>query len=485
MNDFSGRGNDVELGDVVVRGRGIAGRAEVHVSRARGVRALIPTGTFDELLADTGMREQYAVELRDLSVEAVQAAPPGRRAAQAEEVDRAHVEIEVPAPAGEWGQVVLAEDEDGVFTWHFGMDAPGASTTRGRAARTYRIGIRGHPPEETGGKRGLLGTVVRKVVKVLAFKAAAEAGTRLVSFWESRNRAHRLLDLGTAERADDAAVVPADRWTSLSGGPLLLLVHGTNSRCATAFASLPEKDWALLADRYDKRVVGFDHPTLSVDPAANVEWLTAALARDLPGPVEVDVLCHSRGGLVARLLAETEHRGVTVRRIVFVATPNAGTALADANHLNTFVDAYTNLLTLTPDTPATVAFEGIVAIVQGIALGILGELPGLQSMVPGGEFLSALNQGPAGAAHYSALAADFEPAHQGLRLWAQDHLLDRVFGGDTNDLVVPTRGVFASNPSGYFPIEDRREFAAPDGIHHSGFFGNPDVLGFVQTRLTG
>jgi hypothetical protein len=140
---------------------------------------------------------------------------------------------------------------------------------------------------------------------------------------------------------------------------------------------------------------------------------------------------------------------------------------------------------LTPDTPATIAFEGIVAIVQGVALGILGELRGLQSMVPGGEFLSSLNRGPAGAALYSALAADFEPASDGLRVWAQDHLLDRVFGGDTNDLVVPTQGVFASNPSGYFPIEDRREFAAPEGIHHSGFFGNHDVRGFIHSRLPG
>jgi hypothetical protein len=47
-----------------------------------------------------------------------------------------------------------------------------------------------------------------------------------------------------------------------------------------------------------------------------------------------------------------------------------------------------------------------------------------------------------------------------------------VFGG-ANDLVVPTDGVFASNGSGWFPIEERHVFDGTSGVAHTGFFGSP------------
>lgn len=93
-----------------------------------------------------------------------------------------------------------------------------------------------------------------------------------------------------------------------------------------------------LYDRYDGRVLAFDHPTAATSPVENV----AALA-DLPGglglpPLEMDVLSHKRGGLISRVLTEQAALGsidgrLAVRNPSMVATPNAGTALADVDHL--------------------------------------------------------------------------------------------------------------------------------------------------------
>ncbi|WUI60523.1 hypothetical protein OG774_22620 [Actinomycetospora sp. NBC_00405] len=58
--------------------------------------------------------------------------------------------------------------------------------------------------------------------------------------------------------------------------------------------------WAHLERAYDGRIIAFDHPTASVPPEQNAK----ALLRLIPDDVhlELDIVCHSRGGLVARIL---------------------------------------------------------------------------------------------------------------------------------------------------------------------------------------
>ena len=95
----------------------------------------------------------------------------------------------------------------------------------------------------------------------------------------------------------------------------------------------------------------FDHFTLSHDPRRNIEWLVDQLP---PQPLELDVVCHSRGGLVARALAEHpvafgfDVSRVKVRRTVFVGVPNNGTALADPDHIVKMLDRLTTALNLFP-----------------------------------------------------------------------------------------------------------------------------------------
>ena len=109
---------------------------------------------------------------------------------------------------------------------------------------------------------------------------------------------------------------------------MLLLVHGTASTAGSAFGALSDSALDRLVQRYGGRVVALEHPTISVSPLDNVAWLAQQLGTER---VAVDVLAHSRGGLVSRLLAEQPERTgerLDTGRVVLVGTPNAGTALA-------------------------------------------------------------------------------------------------------------------------------------------------------------
>jgi pimeloyl-ACP methyl ester carboxylesterase len=296
--------------------------------------------------------------------------------------------------------------------------------------------------------------------------------------WEARNRPYAVRPFGPDDyAAPTATAIDGEGWRRLSEGRALLMVHGTFSRAHSAFGAMPREFVAALHERYGGRVFAFDHFTLSHDPKQNVRELLDRMPDGTA--LDVDIVCHSRGGLVSRLLAERQgelsmgSRSLRVGRVVFVGTPNAGTTLADTAHMGDFIDTYTTLLNLIPSAGVTEVLSGVVTVAKTLAVGAAKGLPGLMSMQPGGEFGSWLNAGDRGAeTRYFALASNFSPSEPGLRAMMKNRLMDRVFGG-ANDLVVPTDGVFASNGSGWFPIEERHVFDGTSGVAHTGFFGSP------------
>ena len=106
------------------------------------------------------------------------------------------------------------------------------------------------------------------------------------------------------------------------------------------------------------------------------------------------MVCHSRGGLVARELARYAAAGKAPKlgRICQVGTPNQGTPLTDPEHWMTFLDAYSNCLTLLPDNTVTVVLEGILCLVKIVGSGIARRLPGLAAMEPEGSWLDNASQ---------------------------------------------------------------------------------------------
>lgn len=469
-------GAPITLDDVELSTPGLSGYATLYGEPGAAMRgAEEPSPELEAALERQGVESERTIAIEDASEELV-AAPPEMRTARGDAL-----ELTVPAPGKGWEQAVMAVDEAGVVSWHFSEKAPTGAPLRGAGRRTYLIPRAVPAAEGRPQQRGVLGTIGKKILKVVAFKVVdkvlGEIGEHFARAWEDKHRPHRCRTVSPDDYASgEVADLGSESWSKLEAGRALLLLHGTFSRTHAGFGKLPPEVVGRLASAYEERVFGLDHPTLSVDPLANADWLV----RSVPDgtTLEIDVLAHSRGGLVARSLAELQgelslgSRQLRVRRVVFVATPNAGTILADAKHFDDLIDTYMTVFNLFPDNGVTETIEAVITVVKMIAVGVWKGLPGIGSMVPEGDFLKRLNTpGGALAADYRALASDFEPTQRGLRTWAKDFLMDQIFKQD-NDLVVPTDGVWQENGAAGFPIAEREILPETAGVSHSAFFAN-------------
>jgi hypothetical protein len=191
---------------------------------------------------------------------------------------------------------------------------------------------------------------------------------------------------------------------------------------------------------------------------------------------------------VARVLAEQPGAagltGVTVRRVVMVATPNAGTVLTDFERLGDLVDIVTNLLDVAPDIGVTDVLSLVIGVVKQLAVGALSGLDGLTAMQPDGEYLRWLNQPGRNTAAYFAVASDYDPP-PGTRLGrlARTHLINTTFLGAANDLMVPAEGVYAPNGATPFPIASPLTLKDVQSVDHSGYWASPGVLAQLMEWL--
>jgi pimeloyl-ACP methyl ester carboxylesterase len=474
MPSLNPNGSPIRVGRATLRTPGLSGEARAHTPGSTDMRSAEMTmASLDRALDAHSALAQETIEIKD-TTEHHDPAIEMRSSGSAEP----EIELQYPAPNEDYAQVVMAVDEAGVITWNFPVaKEAGAEAARGEAMNTYRI-RRTTPPAaerpEAAESRGVVGAIGKKLLKVLVLPiidpiigAVAE---RYAAHWEARNRPYALRSF-RPESFSQSVAGGAD-VSELTKGRALLMIHGTFSRTHSAFGELPAAFVQTLHDIYGGRVFAFDHPTMSEDPTKNVEWFTAHLAAQQP--IEVDVVCHSRGGLVTRVLAEhpTAAPMINVRRAVFVAVPNAGTLLADDRHMGDFIDAYTNVLNFFPDNGVTETLEAVIAVVKQLAVGSLKGLEGLQSMNPKGAYLGRLNAAVTSKRDYFALASDYEPRDAGLKMFVANRLIDRVFNRKGNDLVVPTEGVYADNgATPLFPIKTHHAFTQADGVMHTRFFG--------------
>ncbi len=251
--------------------------------------------------------------------------------------------LEVPVAADEIALAVVVDaDTDTVVVL-----PPDPGTDRD-ALGVARFSLTAEP-----GERGIVGVVARvllsgpgrKVVNVLTGKVARAAAAR----WERRARPEGVRLFRPRDPVEGAPMT-AEAWARLSGGPSLLWLHGPFVQTHTGFAGLDRDLWGALADRYQGRVWAYDHHTVSVAPRANARDLLRQVAEAGTGPLVVDVVAHSRGGLVARELAErSRDTPLTVRSLILAGTPNEGTPLADARGMIAGLNRFGNLLALAPD----------------------------------------------------------------------------------------------------------------------------------------
>lgn len=257
-------------------------------------------------------------------------------------------------------------------------------------------------------------------------------------------------------------------------GPILVLLHGTFSDAAGTFCQLwtehPDKIAALF-ERYGNRVYALEHPTLGVSPIGNA----LALARALPTGANVHLLTHSRGGLVAEVLARVcgseanaadglddpqlrelatlaKQRKLKVERVVRVACPARGTLLASKR-----LDAYLSVvrwslqLAGVPIAPQLLALIGEVAQRRTDAEVI----PGLAAQMPDSPLVQWLHAAPEPLpGQLRVVAGDMQGDSIGS--WLKTLLSDGFYWTD-NDLVVQTRSMYggAARAAGASFVLDR------------------------------
>lgn len=479
-------GAPVAIGHAVVTAPTLAGAIGIGVDRqGHDDTAAFATEALRHALDATGvvMKQTVAID----GATATGGASRGLGAAPV-------LELQLRRPPEGFGQMVLATDELGVVSWCFADTAPASrSLSPVYGSRTYRVRADIPPADPTGARsRGVVGLVGRKILKELVFplvdpivgELSAAAAHRLESArWPYRVRWFTPDDYA----GDPGAPVDGAGWTRLGQGRALLMVHGTFSRSHLAFGQLPRPFVEALHAHYGERVFAFDHCTLSEDPRQNVAWLLSQVPEG--ASLDLDIVCHSRGGLVSRLLSERQSafslggRRLRVGKVVLVGVPNAGTALADPEHVATVLDVFTNLMNFLPDNGVTDVMTMILEAAKLVAVGAVGGLPGLKVMRPAGDFAAWLNTGDrVGDTRYFAVASNVTPTEPGLRHLAVSRGLAALLKGG-NDMVVPHDGVFAANGSSYFPIADRLELTGEAAVAHTKYFGEARVRDQVLAWL--
>lgn len=438
------------------------------------------------------------------------------------------VPVEVDLAADEEAVVLL--EQDGLYAWQFDAlktelpAGPGALPRRGvpggHRQVTFRLQLQTTPPAGAA-RRGLLSDLIVGRAQAFVFKFAGRFLLgRATALLERKVQPGLVLmdtDDPTAWRqaSDFAALdLPEDRPAKI-----LLFVHGTFSSTRGGFGGLEATPWGqtfLGAARanYDA-VVGFDHPTLSVDPLTNASDLLRLLsARGWAQSARIDVVCHSRGGITIRSLMEhllpAARLPVQMDRVVFVGAVNGGTELANPANWRSLIDLYTNL--------AAGACRAIALFPQGVfASALLGELtkslgalakvlaaeaiteqaiPGLAAMEPLGPFITDLNRTQPGqptpsTCRYYAVTSEFNATlalenakelPRQLLLAVADGLVDQLMGV-ANDLVVNTGSMTTIDPQAGTFIQDTLAFGSNGVVYHTNYFLQPQVTNALARWL--
>lgn len=314
----------------------------------------------------------------------------------------------------------------------------------------------------------------------------------------------RLTPTRGLRRLSQGALVPCPK--PRKSGRILLIVHGTFSTCDHLVDELRAGDPSFLGrleQSYDQ-VLTFDHPTLSVSPVLNARQLALLLQGSR---AEVDVVCHSRGGLVVRWW--TEVFDPRPRRVVFVGSPLAGTALAAPPNLRSSLSMLLNLANVLGKSAGLAATAApLFAVVAGVfqvvssVTSLLAKTPAIDAavaLIPGlaamsrvgnnAELLSLRAGAAASFEEYAVVQSNFEPDDPAWKFWRHlrptnvaDRLLDTVFAG-TNDLVVDTESMADLQDGLRVAREARLDFGTSSEVHHLNYFRQRKTQEFMAKRF--
>jgi len=297
--------------------------------------------------------------------------------------------------------------------------------------------------------------------------------------------------------------------TPIEKGKILLFIHGTFSKSEAFFEQINRRgfkegrEFMAWANKKYQQILTFDHPTLAVSPLINARELALMLNHS---NADIDVVCHSRGGLVTRWWLEAFDRGTGNRRVVFVGSPLNGTGLAAPpnirNAMNMSFTIGTSMSTATAAIPFLNFATGLFQVVSSITRiaaktplvdSLVAMVPGLvaQSRVQNNfERLSLRKNSFADyKTNYYAIVSNFESEKASWQFWQnfrKKNLMDKgadlIFDGP-NDLVVDTASMIDLQDHINLPDENIHNFGTTDRVHHTNYFKQKETLQFIMQRL--
>jgi len=296
----------------------------------------------------------------------------------------------------------------------------------------------------------------------------------------------------------------------IPAGRILLLVHGTFSKSDMYIdelsATAPGKTFLDQAKAKYNQILAFDHPTLAVSPFLNA----LDLSRKLDGTAaDIDVISHSRGGLVTRWWLENFDRAGGKRRAVLVGSPLEGTSLASPPRIRSLLSWFTNLnqvlasgasagATVLPFLTVVSGLLRLAAAVTNVASRVpladsaLAMVPGLagQSRVSNNFELLRLNTTAPKTPEYFAIRSNFTTTDPGWKFWkyfadpgarALNAAADLLFG-ESNDLVVDTASMTHCLNC---DADHLCDFADSTEVHHINYFRQAKTVEFLTKKLLG
>jgi hypothetical protein len=434
----------------------------------------------------------------DKPVQMTASAPKGKQARIKQfGSDEPHAEIRATAAPDE--VLVLRVEKDGLVQWYL----PERLSRQARAAQTKAKGngvesrflVPHSMLARPKGAKSIGGAIVHffatKLVRELAGAAVTYVLEWLAKKVEARSKEERLVFFGDQDSSQPA------RWDDLEafrGTPMLLLVHGIFSSVDGAFGKLRGSGaMQRLRSVYQNRIVGFDHWTVAKTPLENAAQLLSLL----PPGLDLDIMCHSRGGLVTRAMLEYPDPDLdrlrsqqSFRRALFAAGANQGSALARRANWNRLLNVFIGISSLVPDG---IVLSVVFGLLKVLAHGA-SRLPSIEALRPdlpdeSNPFLRSLNERLVSPRiqEYAVVHANFDAAGRAAALRALDLGVDFVFEMAANDLVVPYAGAAAFDP-GQFSIPVREvtfgsQTVGQGAVYHTIYFSQPAVHSLIQDFL--
>ena len=373
--------------------------------------------------------------------------------------------------------LTLVSDEDGVLSWEEGYLLPAAEST----LRRRRTGRR---------------TEVVDQLQVEPLEPS-RVSQRLEEADRDLTPNQGLLEW----RQGQLAALPAEE--TITQGRVLLFLHGAFSHAQPIFDQLlgHGAGRAFLNDAaacYD-RILAFNHPTLAVSPVLNA----LDLAQRFTGAPHVDVISHSRGGLVARWWLEAFDRppAGARRRAILVGSPLGGTSLASPPHLRRLLSWGSNLAAYLDCGASTgsllipwVKVVAWLAQLTGVVTNLIAATPLVDAaiaLVPGLAAMSRTLNNPeltrlrmrrTPAPEYRVIRASYRPDPVGWKFWRafvgpRERALHALFPA-ANDTVVDFDAM-ADLPE---PVP-ALEFPEGPVVHHTNYFLQPETANWLREQL--